>query len=127
MKVNSLSTLITFFLLNASANAFAPSTSQSRMIASTQKQTQLQMGLFDIFLSPEEREKQRLKKEAEIEEQERLLEEMRERRTNPEKMEEYEYDVLVRRNAMKNQKRDWEKFEEKIGEDGIRVVGKEEN
>jgi len=85
------------------------------------------MGLFDIFLSPEEREKQRLKKEAEIEEQERLLEEMRERRTNPEKMEEYEYDVLVRRNAMKNQKRDWEKFEEKIGEDGIRVVGKEEN
>lgn len=79
-----------------------------------------------MFLSPEEKEKQRLRKEAEIEEQERLLEEMRERRTNPEKMEEYERDVLIRRNAYKNQKREWEKFEEKVGDGGVRVVGKEE-
>ncbi len=51
---------------------------------------------------------------------------MRERRTNPEKMEEYERDVLIRRNAYKNQKREWEKFEEKVGDGGVRVVGKEE-
>ena len=74
-----------------------------------------------MFLSPEEREKAKRRKEAEIEEQERLLEEMRERRTNPEKMEEYERDVLVRRTIMKNEKREWEKFEEKIGEGGVRL------
>ena len=84
------------------------------------------MGLFDMFMSPEEKEKARLRKEREIEEQERLLAEMRERRTNPDKMEEYEMDVVRRRQMMKSEKRGWEKFEEKIGEGGVRVQGKDE-
>ena len=88
--------------------------------------SQLSMGLFDMFQSEEEREKNRLRKEAEKAEQERLFEEMRERRTNPEKMEEYEADVIKRRQAVRKEVRSWEEFEGKVGEDGIRVVGKDE-
>ena len=80
--------------------------------------TSTQLGLFGLFQSPEEKEKARLRKEAEIEEQERLLAEMRERRTNPDKMEEYELDVVRRRTVMKNTKRNWEKLEDKVGESG---------
>ena len=79
-----------------------------------------------MFQSEEEREKNRLRKEAEKAEQERLFEEMRERRTNPEKMEEYEADVIKRRQAVRKEVRSWEEFEGKVGEDGIRVVGKDE-
>ena len=79
-----------------------------------------------MFQSPEEKEKNRLRKEREVEEQERLLAEMRERRTNPEKMEEYEIDVVKRRQYMKNEKREWEKFEDKVGEGGVRVVSKKD-
>ena len=70
-----------------------------------------QLGLFGLFQSPEEKEKARRRKEAEIEEQERQLALMRERRTNPEKMEEYEVEVVKRRAIMKNKQRDWEKDE----------------
>ncbi len=102
--------------MSSNSEAFGP------VFHSTQNQiassTSLQMGLFDMFLSPEQREANRLAKEREIEEQERLLAEMRERRTNPDKMEEYELDVVKRRATYKNTKRDWEKLEDKVGESG---------
>lgn len=84
------------------------------------------MGLFDMFQSPEEKEANRLRKQKKEEEQERALELMRERRTNPEKMEEYERDVMIRRQVMKKEKLSWEKFEEKVGEGGVRVVTKDQ-
>eukprot|EP00547_Thalassionema_nitzschioides_P003137 CAMPEP_0194212060 /NCGR_PEP_ID=MMETSP0156-20130528/11650_1 /TAXON_ID=33649 /ORGANISM="Thalassionema nitzschioides, Strain L26-B" /LENGTH=99 /DNA_ID=CAMNT_0038939781 /DNA_START=149 /DNA_END=448 /DNA_ORIENTATION=- len=59
--------------------------------------TSLQMGLFD-FLNPEEAKKRKEAKEREIEEQIRLQNEIRDRRKNPKKMEEYEAKVRVRRN-----------------------------
>ena len=54
------------------------------------------MGLLDFF-SDEARQKRELKKKLEIEEQERLQKEIMERRRNPQKMEEYESKVLLRR------------------------------
>lgn len=56
----------------------------------------LQMGLLDFF-NPEEQKKRKEAKEREIQEQIRLQNEIRERRNNPEKMEEYEAKVRVRR------------------------------
>eukprot|EP01083_Nonionella_stella_P306646 1074768_1 len=103
---NTLSSLLVLVLLAIGSNAFAPMiNTPSTSVSSTQ------IGLFGLFQSPEEKEAARLRKEKEIEEQERALELMRERRTNPEKMEEYEEDVLRRRTYMKNEKREWEKFE----------------
>jgi hypothetical protein len=110
-------------LMMGRCDAFSP----TRVLSpSTTTATELKMGLFDMFQSPEEKEKNRLRKEREVEEQERLLAEMRERRTNPEKMEEYEIDVVRRRQYMKNEKREWEKFEDKVGEGGVRVVSKKD-
>merc|ERR1712157_414572 len=57
----------------------------------------LEMGLFDFF-SAEAREKRELKRQKEIEEQERLQMAILERRSNPEKMEEYEAKIQQRRN-----------------------------
>ena len=113
--------LFSVALMTERSDAFSPIP-----ISSPSSSSQLKMGLFDMFMSPEEKEKARLRKEREIEEQERLLAEMRERRTNPDKMEEYEMDVVRRRQMMKSEKRGWEKFEEKIGEGGVRVQGKDE-
>ena len=58
--------------------------------------TQLSMGLFDMF-SDEARQAREAKREAEIKEQERLQKEMLARRTDPEKMGEYERKVAMRR------------------------------
>ncbi len=116
-----LSTIVILSMMSEKcAVAFSPTS------LSTQKQiTSTQLGIFGLFQSPEEKEKARLRKEAEIEEQERLLAEMRERRTNPEKMEEYEIDVVKRRAVVKSTKRDWEVLEDKIGESGY-VDGKKQ-
>ncbi|GFH54665.1 predicted protein [Chaetoceros tenuissimus] len=82
------------------AAAFAPSMN-TQAIA---KQTQLQMGLFDFFLSEEERENLRKQEEAKKAEEEEALRLMMERRRNPEKMEEYEAKVVVRRDNYKKMK-----------------------
>ena len=63
------------------------------------------MGLFDFF-SPEEKAKREAKKQAEIEEQERLQKAIMERRKNPELMEEYEYKTQLRREM--KMKGEWE-------------------
>jgi hypothetical protein len=54
------------------------------------------MGLFDFF-SEEAKEKRELKKQMEIEEQERCQKAIIERRRNPDLMEEYEANVQYRR------------------------------
>lgn len=55
------------------------------------------MGLFDFFSEDAKKERE-AKRQAEIEEQERLQQEILARRSNPKKMEEYEARVRVRRN-----------------------------
>mmetsp|Transcript_12434 Transcript_12434/g.19146 ORF Transcript_12434/g.19146 Transcript_12434/m.19146 type:complete len:121 (+) Transcript_12434:146-508(+) len=62
----------------------------------TTSSSSLQMGLLDFF-NPEEQKKRKEAKEREVQEQIRLQNEIRERRNNPEKMEEYEAKVRVRR------------------------------
>ena len=66
---------------------------QQRVVAST---TARSMGLFDFF-SEEARKEREERKQREIEEQERLQREIIARRSNPQKMEEYEAKVRVRR------------------------------
>ena len=67
--------------------------SQRAVVSSSTEQS---MGLFDFF-SEEARKEREAKKQAEIEEQERLQREIIARRSNPKKMEEYEAKVRVRR------------------------------
>lgn len=76
----------------ASSAFVVPSTGSSAVASSTR----MQMGLFDFF-SEDARQEREARKRAEIEEQERLQREIIERRKNPEKMEEYEAKVKVRR------------------------------
>ena len=79
--------------VTAQSSAFVvPSTGSSAVASSTS----MQMGLLDFF-SEDARKEREARKQAEIEEQERLQREIIERRKNPEKMEEYEARVKVRR------------------------------
>lgn len=83
--------------------------------------SQLKMGFFDdikFLMSDEAKEAAKKRKEEEYAEQMRLQEEIYARRTDPEKMEEYERAKIERRMKYKNQKREWEIREEKVGEDG---------
>jgi hypothetical protein len=75
------------------SSAFVVPSTGSSVVASS---TSVQMGLFDFF-SEDARKEREARKQAEIEEQERLQREIIERRKNPEKMEEYEARVKVRR------------------------------
>ena len=90
MKVLSI-----FLLLAAAAQSTAFVVApQSGTMSKTS--SSLQMGLFDFF-SKEEKEKREQKKEREVEAQERMQQEIIERRRNPEKMEEYDAKVRLRR------------------------------
>ncbi|KAL7442978.1 hypothetical protein ACHAXM_008574 [Skeletonema potamos] len=77
-----------------SASAFVAGPHCQRTIVSSS--TQQSMGLFDFF-SEDARKEREARKQAEIEEQERLQREIIARRSNPKKMEEYEAKVRVRR------------------------------
>ena len=77
-----------------SSSAFVMGPQCQRTISATS--TQQSMGLFDFF-SEDARKEREARKQAEIEEQERLQREIIARRRNPEKMEEYEAKVRVRR------------------------------
>jgi hypothetical protein len=63
---------------------------------SVKSSSAVQMGLLDFF-SDEARQKREEKKKLEVEEQERFQKAIMERRKNPEKMEEYEQKVMLRR------------------------------
>lgn len=64
--------------------------------AAVSSSTSVQMGLMDFF-SPDAKQAREEKRRREIEEQERLQKVIMERRKNPEKMEEYESKVALRR------------------------------
>ena len=74
------------------------------------------MGMFDMF-SKEAKEEREKKKRLVIEQQERMQKEIMDRRRNPEKMEEYEYQTQVRRELrMKGKDDEAAKITEKIYE-----------
>ena len=91
MKV-IISTLVLAAAATQSSAFVVPATGSGAIASSTN----LQMGLFDFF-SEDARKEREARRQAEIEEQERLQREIIERRKNPEKMEEYEAKVKVRR------------------------------
>ena len=95
-SIESIMKVISALVLAAAAaqsSAFVvPATGSGAVVSSTN----LQMGLFDFF-SEDARKEREARRQAEIEEQERLQREIIERRKNPEKMEEYEAKVKVRR------------------------------
>lgn len=78
--------------LSASAFVSSSQCQQKAVVSSTARP----MGLFDFF-SEDARKEREERKQREIEEQERLQREIIARRSNPEKMEEYEAKVRVRR------------------------------
>lgn len=77
-----------------SASAFVAGPQSQR--AAVSSSTQQSMGLFDFF-SEDARKEREARKQAEVEEQEKLQREIIARRSNPKKMEEYEAKVRVRR------------------------------
>eukprot|EP01083_Nonionella_stella_P189624 701617_1 len=96
------------------SEAFSPSLNSNVGVSTTQ----LKMGFFDnikFLMSDEAKEAAKKRKEEEYAEQMRLQEEIYARRTDPEKMEEYEKAKIERRMKYKNQKREWEIREEKVG------------
>lgn len=88
--------LVAVAISAASASAFvaAPNTQNRNAIVVTT--TVLPMGLFDFFNEDARKEREE-RKQREIEEQERLQQEILARRSNPKMMEEYEAKVRVRR------------------------------
>jgi hypothetical protein len=88
--------VLSIFLLLAAAAQSSAFVLAPQSGATTKTSFSLQMGLFDFF-SEEEKQKREQKKNREIEEQERFQMEIVERRRNPEKMEEYEAKVRLRR------------------------------
>jgi hypothetical protein len=90
MKIVSVLTIAA--ATSASCSAFSVVHKPNSAVSSTQ----VSMGLFDFF-SEEAKEKRELKKQMEIEEQERCQKAIIERRRNPDLMEEYEANVQYRR------------------------------
>jgi len=82
---------------SSNSRCFAQVSSRFIDVLSTTKSTSLEMaGLFDFF-SAEARKEREEQRQREIEEQERRQRLIIERRRNPEKMEEYEAKIRVRR------------------------------
>lgn len=81
------------------------------------------MGLFDFF-SEDARKEREERKQREVEEQERYQREIIARRSNPQKMEEYEAKVRVRRNLrMAGNDEAAEMMEMYTGDDDEKIVG----
>eukprot|EP00585_Thalassiosira_rotula_P024570 CAMPEP_0196233276 /NCGR_PEP_ID=MMETSP0913-20130531/3724_1 /TAXON_ID=49265 /ORGANISM="Thalassiosira rotula, Strain GSO102" /LENGTH=120 /DNA_ID=CAMNT_0041514057 /DNA_START=13 /DNA_END=375 /DNA_ORIENTATION=- len=76
-------------------------TSPNFQLQSTTSTTVCSMGLFDFF-SEDARKEREERKQREVEEQERYQREIIARRSNPDKMEEYEARVRVRRQLRMN-------------------------
>lgn len=93
MKISTSLIAIAVCAPSVSAFVSAPVSPQHSAVSTT---TARPMGLFDFF-SEDARKEREERKQREIEEQERLQREIIARRSNPEKMEEYEAKVRVRR------------------------------
>lgn len=88
--------LVALAISAASASAFVPAPDTRNRNAIADTTTVLPMGLFDFFNEDARKEREE-RKQREIEEQERLQQEILARRSNPKMMEEYEAKVRVRR------------------------------
>jgi hypothetical protein len=88
--------LVALAISAASASAFVAAPNTQNRIAIVDTTTVLPMGLFDFFNEDARKEREE-RKQREIEEQERLQQEILARRSNPKMMEEYEAKVRVRR------------------------------
>lgn len=101
--LSCIATLLVLLMANHGAEAFAPrsmaKTTSAVVAVDSSSSVVLSMGLFDFF-SEDARKEREAKKQAEIEEQERLQKEILKRRANPEKMEEYQARVAIRRRAI---------------------------
>ena len=108
----------------ASASAFlSASTTQNRKNAIVGKTTVRPMGLFDFFNEDARKEREE-RKQREIEEQERLQQEILARRSNPKMMEEYEAKVRVRRALRMNGNDEAAETVEMYGSDEEKIVGR---
>eukprot|EP00558_Chaetoceros_sp_UNC1202_P009744 CAMPEP_0197247776 /NCGR_PEP_ID=MMETSP1429-20130617/32196_1 /TAXON_ID=49237 /ORGANISM="Chaetoceros sp., Strain UNC1202" /LENGTH=115 /DNA_ID=CAMNT_0042708779 /DNA_START=73 /DNA_END=420 /DNA_ORIENTATION=+ len=109
-RINQFTTLLVLAFLSSGANAFAPNCSQKNSMA-------LKMGLLDNvkFLFSDEGKKKRQELERlEREEEEEAQRLMRERRLNPDKMTEYEENVVTRRAEMKARKDKLQEFQNDV-------------
>lgn len=116
--------LVAIAISAASASAFlsAPIT-QNRKHAIVGKTTVRPMGLFDFFNEDARKEREE-RKQREIEEQERLQQEILARRSNPKMMEEYEAKVRVRRALRMNGNDEAAETVEMYGSDEEKIVGR---
>ncbi|KAL3806883.1 hypothetical protein ACHAXA_006599 [Cyclostephanos tholiformis] len=117
--------LVALAISAASASAFVvPPNAQKRneIIGTT---SVLPMGLFDFFNEDARKEREE-RKQREIEEQERLQQEILARRSNPKLMEEYEAKVRVRRALRMNGNDEAaEKVEMYNGSDVEKLIGRD--
>ena len=94
--MNLLKSLLLTIAALQSVGAFVVPPSGTSVSTISSSSGALRMGLFDFF-SEDARKEREARKQREIAEQERLQQEILERRKNPEMMEEYEAKVRVRR------------------------------
>eukprot|EP00558_Chaetoceros_sp_UNC1202_P004911 CAMPEP_0197246906 /NCGR_PEP_ID=MMETSP1429-20130617/23534_1 /TAXON_ID=49237 /ORGANISM="Chaetoceros sp., Strain UNC1202" /LENGTH=180 /DNA_ID=CAMNT_0042707679 /DNA_START=33 /DNA_END=575 /DNA_ORIENTATION=+ len=114
MNSIALNILSLLFLASIGANAFAP-------VPKECYSTRVSMGLFDDLqlIFSDEGKKNRAEYEAQQRaEQEAAQREIMDRRRNPEKMAEYEEDVVKRRMKLKEDKAVWD-FQQEQGVDAI--------
>ncbi|KAL3783006.1 hypothetical protein ACHAW5_009103 [Stephanodiscus triporus] len=116
--------LVAIAISAASASAFlSASTTQNRKNAIVGKTTVRPMGLFDFFNEDARKEREE-RKQREIEEQERLQQEILARRSNPKMMEEYEAKVRVRRALRMSGNDEAAETVEMYGSDEEKIVGR---
>mmetsp|Transcript_27309 Transcript_27309/g.54642 ORF Transcript_27309/g.54642 Transcript_27309/m.54642 type:complete len:124 (+) Transcript_27309:158-529(+) len=118
-----LPVLVTVALSVQVSSAFTVSPHRSSGTCMTRKNNSpLKMGLFDFFSADAKRERE-ARKEAEIEEQERLQREIIARRNNPERMDEYEAKIRVRRRLRMAGDDGKAEMIETYGEEDIEITG----
>eukprot|EP00594_Rhizosolenia_setigera_P017961 CAMPEP_0178961848 /NCGR_PEP_ID=MMETSP0789-20121207/13976_1 /TAXON_ID=3005 /ORGANISM="Rhizosolenia setigera, Strain CCMP 1694" /LENGTH=127 /DNA_ID=CAMNT_0020645811 /DNA_START=107 /DNA_END=487 /DNA_ORIENTATION=- len=85
------------------------------------------MGIFDdlkLIFSEEGKANRAAYEEREKEEQEKALQEIRERRNNPEKMQQYEEEVKKRRSDLNEERSVWDFQNKNTGEDPLKEWNK---
>lgn len=118
MKI--IATLIAITTAAQSSSAFVVGPRSNAMV--TKATAPLQMGILDFF-SEDARKAREEQKQQEVEEQERLQRQIMDRRRNPEKMEEYEAKVRVRRALRMAGEDDAAQTVDIYGEEDVKIQG----
>lgn len=118
MKI--IATLIAITTTAQSSSAFVVGPRSNAMV--TKATAPLQMGILDFF-SEDARKAREEQKQQEVEEQERLQRQIMDRRRNPEKMEEYEAKVRVRRALRMAGEDDAAQTVDIYGEEDVKIQG----